>query len=65
MHYNENMSGRSFISILIFLLLVTGCAPSSYATEEVPSAMPTVPMTVATNAPKPNDLIFIEFFAGT
>lgn len=65
MHYNENMSGRSFISVLILLLLVTGCAPSSRATEEVPSAMPPAPMTVASDVPKQNDLIFVEFFAGT
>ncbi|HEX9389249.1 MAG TPA: hypothetical protein VF918_23190 [Anaerolineales bacterium] len=65
MHYNENMYGRSFIAVLIFLLLVTGCIPSSRATEDVPSAMPPAPMTVATDVPKQNDLIFIEFFAIT
>jgi hypothetical protein len=65
MHYNENMSGRSFISVLIFLLLLLECAPSSRATEDVPSATPPAPMIVATDVAKQNDLIFIEFFAGT
>jgi hypothetical protein len=65
MHYNENMSGRSFVFVLIFLLLVTGCAPSSGATEAVPSALPPAPVTVTSAVHKQKGLIFIEFFAGT
>jgi hypothetical protein len=65
MHYNESMSGKSFISVLTFLLLVTGCAPSSYATAGVPSATLPASMPLTADIPKQNQLIFIEFFAVT
>jgi hypothetical protein len=59
------MSGRSLVSVLIFLLLATGCGPSSVTAEEVTPAIPPVPTGIATDAPKQNDLLFIEFFAIT
>ena len=65
MQYNENMSGRFFVSVLIFLLLVAGCAPSSRTTESVPSALSPAPVTVTSAVTKQKGMIFIEFFAGT
>jgi hypothetical protein len=50
---------------LIFLLLVMGCTPSSRAMEEAPSPAHPAPTADATDIPRQNALIFVEFFAGT
>jgi hypothetical protein len=59
------MPRRSFTLALIFLLLVMGCTPSSRAMEEAPSPAHPAPTADATDIPRQNALIFVEFFAGT
>jgi len=61
---------KRIIVFLFLLILFTACAPSPTSpvvtAEPVSSPLPTsVPTVIATDVPKQQELIFVEFFAIT
>jgi len=60
------MMSKRFIGFLFLLVLLTACASTPAlpdpTTEPLPAPLPTI---VATDIPKQQELVFVEFFAIT
>jgi hypothetical protein len=65
LEYWSNMLLKRFVFVLLFLGVISACTPSPKLTQEKMTLEAPTPTVVVTNIPKQEDLIFIEFFAGT